>query len=96
MERKLKMDDLPKVKKNKPKVRQLEEQFGGKWVYRGMGFWEDIEDSTRHVQRVSGCSCDYNCGSSPRYYMYFTEKGKRPIEVYLNGQKFRLCNSPPW
>ncbi len=74
------------------KVKQLEKQFGGKWEYRGMGGW-DCADGKRSVQCVSSCFCDYNCGSSPRYYLYGDGK---PQEVFFNITKIKFCGGIPY
>lgn len=81
-----------KVKRVSPKYKQLEEQLGGKWKYnRRSHMWEC--DDGRMVWAVKGCSCDYDCGSSSRYYCY---GGKGPaVAVHFIGQGFSLCTSPP-
>ena len=57
----------------KTKTQQIEEQLGGKWKYnRHTHYWEEI-DGKRHVAKVASCACDYNCGSSPRYYCRWRE-----------------------
>ena len=83
-----------KVKRVPSKTKQLEEKFGGKWKYNRHGhLWED--DNGRSVWAVSGCSCDYDCGSSPRYYLYGDKTKDHAISVYFEGQGFSLCKSPP-
>lgn len=76
-----------KVKRCKPKVRQLEEMFGGRWKYNGMSTWSCL-DGKRMVWAVASCSCDFDCGSSPRYYLY---GDGTPQEVHFKGQAFNLC-----
>ena len=70
------------------KVVQLAKRFGGAWKYDGEGHWQEVS-SERYVAAVSRCSCDYACGSSPRYILY--EKGKLPVDVTFEGQPFNLC-----
>ncbi len=69
------------------KVKQLEKQFGGKWEYLGMSVWDCLDDE-RSVQCVAGCSCDFDCGSSPRYYLY---GDGIPKEVHFKLIEIRLC-----
>ena len=71
------------------KVAQLTKQFGGAWkYYYGNGCWVDV-GSERYVVAVASCSCDYDCGSSPRYFLH--EKGKASVEVMFDGQPFHMC-----
>lgn len=74
----------------KSKVKQLEEKFGGKWRYCGQKVWECLDDN-RMVMAVSSCSCDYDCGSSSRYYLYGEEEGSQ--EVHFDYQELRLCRN---
>ena len=75
-----------KVKKIN-KVKYLENKFGGKWRYCGQSTWECL-DNDRMVWAVSSCSCDYDCGSSPRYYLY---GDGTPVEVNFNDDILKLC-----
>ncbi len=76
----------------KSKVKQLEKQFGKKWDYRGMGHWE-CSDKKRTVRATASCLCDYNCGSSPRYYLYGDGK---PEEVFFTDMIYKLCSGMPY
>ncbi len=75
----------------KPKYKQLEDQLGGKWKYNNSGHLWECDDG-RMVWPVCSCSCDYDCGSSPRYYCY---GGGKSVEVNFQGQRFGLCTAPP-
>ena len=44
-------------------------KFGGKWKYDGRGTW-NCDDRKRFIQRVSGCTCDYDCDHPSQMYLY--------------------------
>jgi len=81
-----------KIKRIPYKYKQLEQMFGGKWKYNRHGSLWECNDGKRMVWGVCSYSCDYNCGSSSRYYMY---GGEKTVEVNFIGQSFSMCNRMP-
>ena len=76
---------MNKKRRVKSKVKQLEEKYGGKWRYCGMGHWE-CDDGKRTVNAVAGHLCDNDyCDVPPLYYMYGDGAAKI---VYFDGVPF--------
>lgn len=77
------------VQRAKPRYKQLEEQLGGKWSYNRSGHLWECDDG-RLVWAVASCSCDFDCGTPPKYYCY---GGGKSVEVTFTPQAFSLCKT---
>lgn len=84
---------MVEVMRNKPKFRQLERMFGGKWTYNRAGHLWECDDG-RMVWAVSSCSCDGLCSHRSQYHIY--GGGSGTMEVHFDGQRVHLCMTNPF